>query len=94
MSMLNWVSAVSLGFAVVSFVAFIWLLWKSRKQSPPTRGGAGNIELQSAIADTAKLIEALAKLADSLQKAGPVVISLIATIFFLVVAALSAGLGK
>jgi hypothetical protein len=44
--------------------------------------------------DLAKLIEACAKLADSLEKMGPLAMSLFASMFFMVVALLAAGFGK
>jgi hypothetical protein len=44
--------------------------------------------------DLAKLVEAFAKLADSLEKMGPLAMSLFASMFFMVVALLAAGFGK
>jgi hypothetical protein len=44
--------------------------------------------------DLAKLVEAFAKLADSLEKMGPLAMSLFAAMFFMVVALLAAGFGK
>jgi hypothetical protein len=44
--------------------------------------------------DLAKLIEAFAKLADSLEKMGPLAMSLFASMFFMVLALLAAGFGK
>ena len=44
--------------------------------------------------EPSKLVEAFAKLADSLEKMGPLAMSLFASMFFMVVALLAAGFGK
>lgn len=75
-------------FAVVSFVLFVFLLVTQRAAPPASPHPA---EAQGTIADLAALIEALSKLTDSLAKAGPVVMTLVATIFFLLIALMGTG---
>lgn len=96
MSMLNWVTVICLVFAIVSFGLFGYMILQRRTAQKPLSGEekAGDIQLHGAIADTAKLIQAFAKLADSLEKAGPLALSLLSAIIFTVIAALSAGLGR
>jgi hypothetical protein len=49
------------------------------------------VQKPPSIDDLTKLIEALAKLTDSLSKAGPALTSLIASVLFLAIAAISSG---
>ena len=44
------------------------------------------MKLQAGVADVAKLIEAMAKLTESLTKAGPAIASLVASIIFMILA--------
>jgi len=44
------------------------------------------MKLQAGIADVAKLVEAMAKLTDSLTKAGPAIAALVASIIFMILA--------
>ncbi len=82
-------------FSVASFVLFVILLVQSMmgKRGPggQTAGGIGAAQQQGALADIAKLVEALAKLTDSFSKAGPMVMALVAaTLFFLIAVVLIA----
>jgi len=89
----TWIAMV---LCVASFGLFVYfsLAMKPKAPLPPPPGLGGKAELQSGLGDMAKLIEALAKLSDSFAKAGPAVMSLIASILFLLVATLGAGLDK
>jgi len=80
--------------AVISFGFFGFQVYLRRKQFPEQftdeiRTAAGDKGL-----DLAKLIEAFAKLADSLEKMGPLAMSLFASMFFMVMALLAAGFGQ
>jgi len=77
-------------FSVISFLLFVYLLLKQRS-SPKPADGVGGVVTQSALSDTAKLVEALAKLSDSFSKGGPVVMTLVSAIFFFLVAMLGSG---
>jgi len=79
-----WLSGIAFGLFVVSLL--VHLFWRS-----PAGGGAGETEQQGA-SDLAKLFEAFAKLADSLNHSSPVVLSLMASIIFFALALLAAGL--
>ncbi len=81
---------------VLSFGLFVYFSFALRVKStaPPKTGLGSTAEVQSGLSDMAKLVEALAKLADSFAKAGPAVMSLVASILFLLVATLGAGLEK
>lgn len=99
MSMLNIVSAVSCVFAVICIISFLLFVYQLlRRPSRPAQELAGDradaVLPHGAIADVGKLVEALAKLTDSLEKASPLIASLIGAMFFMALAALAAGLGK
>jgi len=80
------VASVSLDLSVLSFLFFIILTILSlRKPKPPT-APAPDMKLQAGVADVAKLIEAMAKLTESLTKAGPAIASLVASIIFMILA--------
>jgi hypothetical protein len=95
-SMLNVVSLVSCGLGIACVLLFVYLvLTTPRRPLPAVEGDrADAVRPHGAIADSAKLIEAMAKLTDSLEKAGPMIGSLVGGIFFLLLAALAAGLAK
>lgn len=69
---------------------FIILVIK-QLSAPKPAGAVGNVVQQRGLDDMAKLIEALAKLADSFAKAGPVVMTLVSAIFFFLIAMLGSG---
>jgi hypothetical protein len=94
MSMLNIVSAVSCGFAIICFVLYVYQIITRPKQTPAQieEDRADAVRQQGAVADWGKAIEAFAKLTDSLEKAGPLLASLVGAIFFLSLAALTAGI--
>lgn len=77
---------VSLALCVSSFVLFAYFSFAM----PSVKQG----DTKSALSEMAQLVEALAKLTESFAKAGPAVMSLVASIFFLLIAALGAGLGN
>jgi hypothetical protein len=83
-----WLSGIAFALFVISL-----LLQLFRAKPPQARVsvGAGNTQQEGlGPEEFAKLFEALAKLADSLNHAGPVVISLIASIIFFILAMLAA----
>jgi hypothetical protein len=88
MSMLTVVAIASLSLAVISFLIFGYQVYLRRTQVTHQMSVA-----QDSL-DLAKLVEAFAKLADSLEKMGPLAMSLFASMFFMVVALLAAGFGK
>lgn len=94
--MLTAIAIMSSVFAVISFVLFIYQViarrWRVTQQIEGDR--AEDARQHGAIGDMAKLIEAFAKLADSLEKTGPLAMSMFGAMFFTVVAMLAAGLGK
>jgi hypothetical protein len=82
------VASVSLDLSVLSFLFFVILTVLSLRK-PKTPVGAkvdADLKLQAGLGDIAKLVEALAKLTDSLTKAGPAIASLVASIVFMVLA--------
>ena len=89
--MLRVVSILSCALGTLSFLLFAFLAIVNRRGKSDQHT---NPQLEASLGDIAKLIEALAKLTDSLQKAGPMVASLIGAIFFLLLAALTGGLAK
>jgi hypothetical protein len=80
--------------AVISFGSFVFQVYLRRKQFPKQFTDEIRTAAAGANLDLAKLIEAFAKLADSLEKMGPLAMSLFAAMFFMVMALLAAGLGK
>lgn len=90
--MLQVITITAYAFSVISFLLFVVLLITNRKGAPPSAPpGLGDAQVQGALSDMAKLLEALAKLSDSFAKAGPLVMTLVATIFFLLVAMMGSG---
>ena len=88
MSMLTVVAIASLALAVISFLIFAYQVYLRRTQVKR------EFKAVEDSLDLAKLIEAFAKLADSLEKMGPLAMSLFASMFFMVLALLAAGSGK
>ena len=87
--MLDTIAWVSLAFAVVTFLLFVYFVIRPRKPELPEPPAS---EAAAAPFDPAALVEAFAKLAAELAKAGPTTVLLIATMFFLVVSAVCGGL--
>lgn len=84
--MLRVIVITSYAFSVVSFALFVYQILKQHGRQPSQPAMP-----QATIADLAQLIEALSKLTDSFTKAGPAVMSLVATIFFLLIALMGSG---
>jgi hypothetical protein len=82
------VTYVALAMSVLCGIAGVVILLRM-KSTPPIPHAAAD----SPLGELAKLIEALAKLADSLTKAGPGIALVVVAIFFMLIAALGAGLG-
>lgn len=84
----------ALGFSAVCFISFVFgyagALGGNGSDAPqrPLAQGAG---VPVTAADLALVLEALAKLGDTLIKAGPALWRLLASVLFLLIAALSAG---
>ena len=75
---------------------FLFLVFRSIRPStaavnPETLDSARR---HGATIDPAKIAEAFAKLADSLARAGPLISSLVGSMFFMLVAVFTAQLGK
>jgi hypothetical protein len=86
--MMNAVAIACLVISVISFLIFGYQVYLRRTQvTQQIRAAQDSLDL-------AKLIEAFAKLADSLEKMGPLAMSLFASMFFMVLALLAAGFGK
>jgi hypothetical protein len=96
MTMLNIVSSMCSVFAVICFILYVYQsVARTRTTISQIEGDrADAVQRHGAVADMGKLIEAFAKLSDSLEKAGPLTGSLIGAMFFAVLAAVTAGLGK
>lgn len=94
--MLTAIAIMSSVFATISFALFIYQVIARRTRVTRQIEGdrAEDARQHGAIGDTAKLIEAFAKLADSLEKTGPLAMSMFGAMFFTVLAMLAAGLGK
>ena len=84
-------------FSLVSFVLFLYFaLMKQKKSKFPIQEAAtlGDAQQKGSIEDLAELLKAIAQLSDSFSKAGPMVMSLVSAILFLLVAAMGAGFDK
>jgi hypothetical protein len=88
MSMLTAVAIASLALSMISFLLFGYQVYLRRTQV------THQMQIAEDSLDLAKLVEAFAKLADSLEKMGPLAMSLFASMFFMVIALLAAGFGK
>lgn len=88
--MLQILTITAYAFSLISFLLFVYLLLRQRSAAKPA-AGVGGVEIQGALSDTAKLVEALAKLSDSFSKGGPVVMTLVSAIFFFLMALLGSG---
>jgi ammonia channel protein AmtB len=86
--MLTVVAITSLALAVILFLIFGYQLYLRRAQV------THQLKTAEDSLDLAKLVEAFAKLADSMEKRGPLAMSLFASMFFMVMALLAAGFGK
>jgi hypothetical protein len=93
MSILNIVSIVSCGMAIVCLLLYVYQIVTLPRHPAAPAERADAVARHGAVEDMGKLFEALAKLTDSLVKAGPVIGSLVGAMFFLALAALTAGLG-
>jgi len=67
---------------LVFFSLFAQSLFFKPKPAPPEADTAAAVKPHGAIVDTAKLFEALSKLTDSLNRAGPMYASLVGAMFF------------
>lgn len=91
---------VALCCSGLSFAVFLWaLIAHLLGPKPPAAarpaGGIGNTEQQALTAESlAKLMEAFSKLTDSLNHAAPMVVALMASIIFFVLAMLAAAEGS
>jgi len=93
--LIHHLATVGLWMSGISFVLFVIavLLQLFRGKGRGGAGGAGAAAEQEGADSLAKLMEAFAKLADSLNHSGPVVLTLMAAIIFFVLALLAAGVG-
>lgn len=85
-----WLSGIAFALFVISLLLH---LFRPKPSQGRASGGAGNTEQEGLGPEQfAKLFESFAKLADSLNHAGPVVLSLVASIIFFVLALLAASM--
>lgn len=90
-SILTW---ISLGMSAAAFLVFVFLSMRKGPSSTPSDAARRDGRREGEISDITKLTEATAKLADSFTKAGPALSALVASILYLLVATLGAGLEK
>jgi hypothetical protein len=84
------VTWIAVGMSVLSFLIYLVDAWSRYTAVKEGKAQLGQAKLSAApetLGNMAKLAEALAKLTDSLTKAGPGLIALIASILFLMIAA-------
>jgi hypothetical protein len=86
--MLAVIVATAYGFSVVSFALFVYFVLRR----PQPGANARELRAEGVVADVAALVEALARLTDSLSRAGPAVVCLLAALFFFMAALYGAGL--
>jgi hypothetical protein len=84
--MLLWVSSVSLGLSVISFLLFAICILFPRSPSAPRF----DARAQGQAEGLAKAVEALSKLVDSFSKAGPAALTLTASMVFMVISLIAA----
>jgi hypothetical protein len=80
---------IAVGMSVVSFLIYLFDAWSRYIAVSKGTAQLGQAKLEAApesLGNMAKLAEALAKLTDSLTKAGPGLIALIASVLFLMIA--------
>ena len=96
MSVLNGIAILCSVFAIISFAVFVYQVFARRGRVTRQIEGdrAEDARQHGTIGDMAKLIEAFAKLADSLEKTGPLAMSMFGAMFFTVLAMLAAGFGR
>jgi hypothetical protein len=84
----------SLAMSVVSFLVFVVLSFRLERGSNASAAEAAQARRGVDITDLTKLAEAGARLADSFTKAGPVLSALVASILYLLIGTLGAGLDR
>ena len=80
-----WIFWVSLVLSVLSFLLFALTIIRR-----PSAGDFGDAQAQGAVEGWAKFAEAIAKVIDSLSKAGPSALTLIGSITFMIISFLAA----
>ncbi len=97
--MKEWVSIAALIFSAISFLIFVVDAIRMSRVSTAgpvstTNSKAANLAPAAVptLPEVTEFAKAMATLVDSLAKAGPALTSLIGSIFFLVIAAVSAGI--
>lgn len=91
--MIHTISIVALCMAGISFLLFVVALILQLMARSKKGAGAGQTQQEGLdVGDLAKLIEALAKLTEALNKAGPAVIAFVASLIFLILALSAASL--
>src|SRR5262245_39294951 len=95
MSLLQGIAITCLVMAAISFWYFVRQLRMRKDVEQQIKEMKDSVQYtDDVIGNLAKLIEAFAKLAVSLEKTGPLAMSLFAAMVFVVFALLAAGLGK
>jgi hypothetical protein len=85
--MLLWVASASLVISILSFLLFAISILSPRASAT---GSFGQAKVQADVEGWAKLAESIAKIIDSLSKAGPSTLSLSSSIVFMVLSFLAA----
>jgi|SRR5438309_2273011 hypothetical protein len=84
----------SLAMSVLSFLVFVVLSLRLKRGSNASAAEAAPARRGVEITDLTKLAEAGARLADSFSKAGPALSALVASILYLLIGTLGAGLDR
>jgi hypothetical protein len=93
-SLLNIIASASLVMSIFCFLLFLYQVYLSMRPATAAAGKLDDATRQGAGIDPSKIAEAFAKLADSLNKAGPLISFLVGSMFFMLTALASAQLGK
>jgi hypothetical protein len=93
--LVNVLTWTSLAMSGIAFLVFVILSIRSagRKTGTPD-AGQNDGRRDGTISDITKLTEAVAKMAESFTKAGPALSALVASILYLLIATMGAGLDK
>jgi len=89
------IAVLGWGATAMSFASFLLFVYLSARRAPALPvAGAGNVAQHAGLSDVVKVAEAVAKLADSFAKAGPALSALVASIVFLLLALVAAGIDR
>jgi hypothetical protein len=84
----------SLGMSAASFLVFALLSLRIKRDNNHTENQVAQVRRGIELTDLSKLAEAGARLADSFTSAGPALSALVASILYLLIGTLGAGLDR